>query len=657
VAINLLLTFLTLFLLLFFILLKCAKLVFLAFFETFYKIILKKLFLRFINVCGITGYIGKLPAAIEAIDALSILEYRGYDSAGVAASNLNDIKIKKVKGYVDELKNHVFRDEDFLNPAYFIAIAHTRWATHGKPSIRNAHPHISCNGEIAVVHNGIIENYDVLKNMLIEKGHRFSSDTDTEVLAHLIEDELKNKTLVEAVKKAIEMIEGTYGLAIIAKGFPYIVGVKHSSPLKLGIANHGFYISSDVNALIGKAREYISLKDGQIVVISKDKYKVYGTFEKKTISYIREEVTKGDFPTFMLKEIYEQEKAIKMALSGKNNFGRLKLLEKQIERNKPEYGLGDIGKIEPSYMKKVKRIALIGSGSSYHAALCGSYLFNNLDMSAKAFLSSEAKAELKKDFDLYIFISQSGETADTIEVLRMVNEWDKPTFGICNVPGSTIAEETKGGKFTYAGPELSVASTKAFTTQLAVLFLLYVYFKALQGDDVKKEIRELREIDKKVGLCIKNNDAIAKNIAYEIKDQPFIIYIGRHLNYAIALEGSLKMKEISYIPSIAYAGGELKHGPLALINRDVPVIAINTQGLFYEEMKSNIKEVEAREGKIYLVSDNENENPVFLIPKTLPMFSPLLSVIPLQLLAYHASVLKGNNVDKPRNLAKSVTVK
>ncbi|MEM4295445.1 MAG: SIS domain-containing protein [Candidatus Anstonellales archaeon] len=397
------------------------------------------------------------------------------------------------------------------------------------------------------------------------------------------------------------------------------------------------------------------MNDGQIAIIKRDSYKIEGNAELKAISFTKDEVSKGAFPTYMLKEIFEQEKAVRMALSGKSNFGRLKLIKEQINKGNAEYGLGDIGSINVSYMKKVKRIALIGAGTSYHACLLGSYLFNSInDFEAHAFLSSEAIKTIKPHYDLYIFISQSGETADTIEVLRQVNKMGKPTFGICNVPGSTIAEETMGGKFTYAGPELSVASTKSFTTQLAVLYLMYLYFKAVNNIDVEQELKELERLPEKIGKCIMENDKKAKDLAYEIGNSNYLIYIGRNLYYPIALEGALKMKEIAYIPCIAYAGGELKHGPLALVNENTNVIAINPENEAKHEMESNIKEVEARRGNIILISDH---NANFNLPKTMPVFYPILSILPLQLLAHHTATIKGNNIDKPRNLAKSVTVK
>ncbi|MEM4367242.1 MAG: glutamine--fructose-6-phosphate transaminase (isomerizing) [Candidatus Anstonellales archaeon] len=606
-------------------------------------------------MCGIIGYAGFLPAAIESINALEVLEYRGYDSAGLAISNGKVIEVEKIKGEVSTLKKRVFKDNRFLNPGFFLAVAHTRWATHGKPSKRNAHPHLSCDGKVAVVHNGIIENYQELKQGL--KGHKFTSETDSEVIAHLIEEELKQKkSLVEAVKHVQGKLKGTYGIAVLCAGFDYLVGARFGSPLKVGIGKNGTYISSDVNALIGRAGEYFSLNDGDAVVISQKGYKIYGVTEKKTLSFARAEVSKGSYPTFMLKEIYEQEKSVRMALTGSSGKGRLEFLKEWIERGRPENGLGDLGSIDPSYLKEAKKIAFIGAGTSYHAALCAAYSFSKMpEIEANAFLSSEALHTLKDTYDLYVFISQSGETADTINVLRKVNEWDKPTFGICNVPGSTIAEETDGGKFIYAGPELSVASTKAFTSQLAVLFLLNLYFRAVNGYKVSREISELRRIPEKIGYCLKKVDKKAKEASFKIAGNKYIIYIGRGRSYPIALEGALKIKEISYIHSIAYAGGELKHGPLALVEKGTPVIAINMIDENFDDMEGNIKEVEARGGLIFCVSDSNGA--FFQVPSTLPMFSPIISVLPLQLLAHHTAMLKGLNIDKPRNLAKSVTVK
>jgi glucosamine--fructose-6-phosphate aminotransferase (isomerizing) len=606
-------------------------------------------------MCGITGYIGYFPASIEVINALSVLEYRGYDSAGIALSNGKKIKVEKTKGYVNTLKEMIFNDKELLSNEYFIGIGHTRWATHGKPSLKNAHPHLSCNKDIAIVHNGIIENYEELKEMLVKKGHVFTSETDSEVIAHLIEEEMKNTNeLYEAVIKATEKLNGTYGLAVISTKANYIVATRSGSPIKIGLSKNGIYVSSDVNALIGRANEYISLNDRDVAILTKNECKlIIGKAEKRPINYVNQEVSKGPFPTYMLKEIYEQQNAVKMALSGKSSNGRLGLLKQSIEEGKAEKGLGDLKNISNEELAKAKKIALIGCGTSYHAALVGQYLFNKIGIESYAFLSSEAKDVINKSFDLYIFISQSGETADTIEVLRKVNSWEKTTFGICNVPGSTIAEETKGGKFTYAGPELSVASTKAFTTQLSVLYLLYLYFKAVNGYDVKDEINELQKIPEKIGNCIMQNDAKAKELSYELAKKPYIIYIGRGINYPIALEGALKMKEISYIPSIAYAGGELKHGPLALVDNNTYVIALNPDDDTKADIESNIKEIEARAGHVIKVGNNG----YFNIPKTLPIFYPLLCVLPLQLIAHHTALIKGNNIDKPRNLAKSVTVK
>lgn len=606
-------------------------------------------------MCGIIGYVGFLPAVIESINALEVLEYRGYDSAGLAVSNGKTLEVEKIKGDVSTLKKTVFKNKKFLNPDFFLAIAHTRWATHGKPSTVNAHPHLSCDGKVAIVHNGIIENYQELKQKL--RGHRFISETDSEVIAHLIEEELKKgKTLAEGVREAQKSLKGTYGIAVISSNFDYIVGARLGSPLKVGIGKNGTYLSSDVNALIGRAREYFSLDDGASVVITKRGYKVYGSAEKRPLSFMREEVSKGPYPTFMLKEIYEQENSVRTALTGTSGKGRLELLKEWVERGRPENGLGDLGSIEPSYMAGVKRVAFIGAGTSYHAALSGAYSLNSInEIEAHAFLSSEALYNLKNSYDLYVFISQSGETADTIEVLRKVNEQGGVTFGICNVPGSTIAEETDGGKFIYAGPELSVASTKAFTSQLAVLFLLNLYLMAIHGYDVRRKISELHSIPEKIGSCIKKTDRKAKNLAFKIANKSCLLYIGRGRSYPIAMEGALKMKEISYIPSIAYAGGELKHGPLALVEKGTPVVAINPHDENYKDMEGNINEVEARGGDIIEVSDRERA--FFRVPSTIPMFSPILCVLPLQLLAHHTAMVKGFNIDKPRNLAKSVTVK
>jgi len=599
-------------------------------------------------LCGIFGFIGSDNVAGILIDGLRKLEYRGYDSAGICVKEENQLKIVKKKGKVDDLAREVKKTD--INGV--VGIAHTRWATHGEPNSLNAHPHFDCKGEIAIVHNGIIENYEALKEVLIDEGHIFRSDTDTEILVHLIE-KFYSGNLEQAVIEALKLIDGTYGIAAISKNEDKIVVARKSSPIILGISSECKIVSSDAVAILEHTKNVIFLHDKEIAVLTKDNIKTYDlngqAIDKKVeeIKWSIEQIEKKGYKHFMLKEIFEQPESIQNVTRGRFKEGKIKFSFE----------------LEPN---DISRIIIIGCGTSWHAALIGKYILEK-------YVSIPVEVDYASEFryrdivlngkELVIFISQSGETADTLAALREVRKYKSiTTFGIVNVVGSSIAREVDMGIYLHAGPEIGVASTKAFTSQIMALFLLGLYLKSKKGNEIEKFIiEEINNIHKKIEQAL-NNHELVHSIALKYKNARNFLYLGRGINFPVALEGALKLKEISYIHAEGYPAAEMKHGPIALIDRNMPVVFIATQGRLFEKVLSNMEEVKARQGKIITITDYECRqlknlsDEIILIPDTIEEISPIINIIPLQLLAYHIADEKGLNVDKPRNLAKSVTV-
>jgi len=613
------------------------------------------------NVCGIIGYIGKKNAVSIGLNGLKRLEYRGYDSAGIAALGKKNSSVytEKLAGRVVNLEERL-RDKNIDSN---LAIFHTRWATHGKPTGRNAHPHWDCKKEIFIVHNGIIENYKILKEKLEKEGHRFNSETDTEVLAHLIE-KFHNNDLEEAVRRALKLVKGTYGLAVISKNNPQkIVIARHSSPLLVGIGKDEYIIASDASAVVGHTRNVVYLNDGEIGVITPEDFQIF-TFDKQSIKkdiqelgWDIEEAEKGGFPHFMLKEIFEQPETIENAIRG-----RLVLKE----------GLAKLGGLESveRKLRKIKKIIITACGTSYHAGLVGEYM---LEEYAGIPVEVEYASEFRYRKPILsppaggtaiIAISQSGETADTLAAIREAKRKEALTLGIVNVVGSTIARETEAGVYNHAGPEIGVASTKAFVSQLSILALFTLFLgrqrqmSLIMGKRIAGELSKIPDLVRKI---LSENKKI-KKLAKKYCQFNNFLYIGRKYNYPVALEGALKLKEISYIHAEGYGAGEMKHGPIALIDEKFPTLAVALSDSVYEKIISNIEEIKTRGGPIIAIATQGNKkveklvDDVIYIPKSLEMLNPILSVVPLQLLAYYIGVLRGCDVDKPRNLAKSVTV-
>ena len=606
-------------------------------------------------MCGIVGYIGDRKILPIIIDGLKRLEYRGYDSAGVALVG-NDSYFIKTKGRISLLEEKI--NNSYIDGNYFVGIGQTRWATHGEPSDLNAHPHIDCNGEIFVVHNGIIENYYEIKKDLIEKGHRFLSETDTEVVPHLIEEYYEGDIL-KAVLKAVNKLRGSFALAILSKKErDKIIAVRKESPLIVGIGKNENFLASDIPALLPHTKNIVILKDGEIALITKDEIKIFDMqgnqigIEKMEINWNLEQSEKKGYKHFMLKEIMEEGGVLKEVIRGR-------VKDEKIELNEIK---------DKDFLRRVENIYIIACGTAYHAGLIGNYILTDLlDIPVKTEVASEFRYEnpnLSKN-SLVILVSQSGETADTIASLRVAKKLGAKTLGVVNVNGSTIFRESDEVLQIFAGPEIAVASTKAYVAQILTLLLFSVYIGKIRGDvdeDFEKFIvGEIKRVSEFSEILLDKKDEYLE-IAKEIKDLDDIFYIGRLLDYPTALEGALKLKEISYIHAEGYPAGELKHGPLALIEEKVPTFAISTDERVFEKIVSNIKEVKARNGKVYsIVRDDfkgiikESDRSV-IIPKTHIYLSPILSVIPLQLIAYFTADLKGLDVDKPRNLAKSVTV-
>lgn len=611
-------------------------------------------------MCGIVGYIGKKEAFPVIIKGLKLLEYRGYDSAGVALQN-GTLEVYKKKGKVSELEAFVMEQKH----DGAIGIGHTRWATHGEPNDTNAHPHTSMQKLFTIVHNGIIENYAKLKTDLTEQGYVFSSQTDTEVLANLIEfiyrqDEAINAEM--AVQLALSKVVGAYGIAVLcsAESDKMIVARK-GSPLVVGLGNGEYFVASDASPIIEFTKQVVYLNDEDIAVIKHDSFtlkNVRNTPVSLKISHLNLEVgelEKGGFEHFMLKEIHEQPRTIEETFRGR------------LRSDQSEIVLGGLINIFPKIVK-AERIIIIGCGTSWHAALIGEYL---LEEYAQIPVEVEYASEFRyrkpviRPSDVVILISQSGETADTLAALHLAKEKGATVLGICNVVGSTLARETDAGVFTHAGVEIGVASTKAFTAQVTVLTMFALKLarerNTISPEDYSLLVRELSQIPEKGRLILQNNENI-KQIAEKYKDAVNALYLGRGYLFPVALEGALKLKEISYIHAEGYAAGEMKHGPIALVDDNLPVIVVAPQDDYYEKIVSNIQEVKARRGNVIAIVTEgdkglkEMVNDVIEIPASHPAVAPLLTVIPLQMLAYHIALLKGCNVDQPRNLAKSVTV-
>jgi len=611
-------------------------------------------------MCGIIGYIGDKNVYPILIQGLQRLEYRGYDSAGVAIYN-GSLTVHKCKGRVADLERHI-ANKDISGS---IGIGHTRWATHGEPNDVNAHPHTSMNGNFVLVHNGIIENYAELKADLKKNGITFQSETDTEVLVNLIEYFYQKGEEVNAeiaVRFALSKVVGAYGIAVICKNEKdQIIVARKGSPLVIGIGHGEYFIASDATPIIGYTNSVIYLNDYDVAIITKDSLtlktveNIPVAFKITKVDMTIGDFEKGDFEHFMLKEIFEQPKTIADTFRGR------------ISPDHTEIVLGGLMDIFPKLLK-ARRIIIIGCGTSWHAALVGEYLIEEYArISVEVEYASEFRYRnpILTSEDVVIAISQSGETADTLAALRMAKENGATIIGICNVVGSSIARETDGGVYTHAGVEIGVASTKAFTAQVTVMTLLALKLAKERGK-ISTEvyldlIRELTEIPEKVKSILVKHPHI-KTVAAKYKDASNALYLGRGCLFPVALEGALKLKEISYMHAEGYAAGEMKHGPIALVDDNLPVVVVAAKDNYYEKIVSNIQEVKARKGNIIAVVTEGDDglkgmvNDLFEIPKSHPAVTPLLAIIPLQLFSYYIAVMRGCDVDQPRNLAKSVTV-
>ena len=611
-------------------------------------------------MCGIVGYVGDKDAGKILVKGLKRLEYRGYDSAGIALMN-GQMQVHKGKGKVVNLEKLMIKNKAVGK----IGIGHTRWATHGEPNDVNSHPHLSETGNIAVVHNGIIENYNALKKKLIERGRTFKSATDTEIIAQLLEEiyTTSDVTFEQAIQLSLKQIVGTYGIAIANMAEPDKLYVaRKGSPLLLGIGDNEMFIASDASPIVEYTNKVIYLDDGEMAVVTKDSYQVKTiedvelTKEIHELAMGLEAIEKAGYPHFMLKEIFEQPRSIADCMRGRIN---------------PEEGTIQLGGLVDvmDQLVSAKRIVIAACGTSWHSGLVGEYLFEYL---AKTPVEVEYASEFRYrdpligEGDVLLVISQSGETADTLAALREAKQRGALVLGICNVVGSTISRETDAGVFTHAGPEIGVASTKAFTAQVVVLTMMAIRIgqdKGVISDERAKElIRELNQIPDKVEQILTENDEPIKEMAKLFTYAPNFLYLGRSFNFPVALEGALKLKEISYIHAEGYPAAEMKHGPIALIDEMMPVVVIAATDHTNDKMVSNIEEVKARKGRIISIMNHENGDVKDLsefsiqIPATEDSFSPLLTVIPLQLLSYYIAVNRKCNVDQPRNLAKSVTV-
>ncbi len=608
-------------------------------------------------MCGIVGYIGSKEATPILVEGLKRLEYRGYDSAGIAVLTNGKITVEKQSGKIAALEQHI----SALPLAGRLGIAHTRWATHGLPTQTNAHPHTDCRGRIALIHNGIIENYSAIKTKLAANGHEFKTETDTEALVHLIEYYCNGNDLEAAVRLALSQVEGTYGIAVISSSEPdTLIAARRGSPLVVGVGDQEYVVASDVSAIISHTKDVTYLEDNEIAIIKRrkltiktiDNLEVSKKVEK--IAFDLEKIEKGGYDHFMLKEILEQPHTIEDAMRGR-------LLE--------EEGTARLGGIQHEIDSLIyaPQILISACGTSWHAALIGEYMLEE-------YVRTPVEVEYASEFryrdpviergSVMFVISQSGETADTLAALREAKRKGAKVLGICNVVGSTIARESDAGVYLHAGPEIGVASTKAFTSQVTVLALLTLLLARMRNIGASKGVeivKEMKALPKKVGAILDNRAAI-KEIAEAYHRSQNFLYLGRGYNFPVALEGALKLKEISYIHAEGYPAAEMKHGPIALIDENMPVVFIATKDSTYDKIISNIEEVKARRGRIIAIATEGDTritdlaDHVIYVPETLEFLTPILTIIPLQLLAYYVALLRGCDVDQPRNLAKSVTV-
>jgi glucosamine--fructose-6-phosphate aminotransferase (isomerizing) len=614
-------------------------------------------------MCGIVGYIGHREAYPIILKGLKRLEYRGYDSAGIALYDGTNIKLSKTKGKVEDLEKRVSSE---ISTTGNLGIGHTRWATHGEPNDVNSHPHYSNSGDLVIIHNGIIENYEALKEELIKRGYTFKSDTDTEVLVNLIEDiKISNDVkLGKAVQIALNQVIGAYAIAVFDKNKPNeIVVARLGSPLAIGVGDDEFFIASDATPFLEYTNNAIYLEDEEMAVVRRGKeIKIRKIKDDSLVNpYVQElqlnleQIEKGGYEHFMLKEIFEQPHAIRDTYRGRLLTDQAIIKMAGVEDNMKKFLNAD-------------RIIIVACGTSWHAGLVAEYIFENL---ARIPVEVEYASEFRyrnpviKENDVVIAISQSGETADTLAAIKLAKSKGAFVFGVCNVVGSTIARETNAGAYTHAGPEIGVASTKAFTTQITLLTLIALRLARAKGtmssSDFRQHLVELEMIPEKVEQALQSDDYV-KTIAEIYKDAKNFLYLGRGYNFPVALEGALKLKEISYIHAEGYPAAEMKHGPIALIDENMPIVVIATNKGHYEKVVSNIEEIKARKGKIIgIVTKGDTSvrklaDHVIEVPETIESLTPLLTTIPLQLLSYHIAVMLNRNVDQPRNLAKSVTV-
>jgi glucosamine--fructose-6-phosphate aminotransferase (isomerizing) len=619
-------------------------------------------------MCGIIGYAGKKVASPILLEGLRQLEYRGYDSAGLAVLDHAGLVVRKRKGKIDEGLARLVKAEPVKG---VLGIGHTRWATHGAPCDNNSHPHLDASGRIAVVHNGVIENYDALKHPLVQAGHKFRSHTDTEVLAHLIGQYYQKRRqqaghnnegiLAQAVADALREVIGTYGLAVICTDFPdMIVGARRGSPLIIGIGQDEHFISSDANAIVAHTKKVVFLNDYDIATVTPERFEVFnlGTdtanVQVSNLEFSHEDVARGKFTHFMLKEIFEQPQTVQNALRGRIDF----------EGATAKFGGLNMTAAE---LRGIDRIVIAASGTSWHAALVGEYLIEELaQIPVEVEFAHEfcyRNCPLEKNTVLLV-LSQSGETADTLAALREARRRGHRALAIINVVGSTIAREADGGIYMHAGPEIGVASTKAFVSTLTVLTLLAVHLgrlRQLSAVRATEILRGLETLPKQIEKILAQNDSL-KKLAKKFSEADDFFFLGRGYSFPIALEGALKLKEISYIHAEGYSAAEMKHGPIALIDAKTPTVFLVPQDLMYEKTLANLAMIRARKGPVIAVATEGNQaikkiaDEVILLPKTLALLNPILASVPLQLFAYHIAVARGCDVDKPRNLAKSVTV-
>ena len=600
-------------------------------------------------MCGIIGYIGDRKMVSVLVNGLKKLEYRGYDSAGICVSDGKSLNLFKRKGKISDFEGEIESQRLSGN----IGIAHTRWATHGEPNEANAHPHMDCKNEIAIVHNGIIENFHVLKILLEKEGHKIVSETDSEIIAHLVE-KFYSGNLEEAVMNSIKSMEGAFGIAVIHKNENKIVVAKKGSPLIIGIGKNEMFISSDAAGIIEHTKRVVYLNDDEIAVIQKGGYSIKdfsgNNVDKKVydIKWEIEQIEKAGFKHFMLKEIFEQPETIRNVLRGRIKDNKIKLT---LDFN------------------SLSKIIIVACGTSWHSGLIGKYIIEKLAViPVEVDYASEFRYRnpIVGMNDVVIAISQSGETADTLAALKQAKRKGANTMGIINVVGSTISREVSSGIYLHAGPEIGVASTKAFTSQIIALLLFSLFIRQEKGIDenlgeINELLNEIISLPEKIKQILEKSDEVRK-VAEVFKDSKNFLYLGRGINFPVALEGALKLKEISYIHAEGYPAAEMKHGPIALIDENMPVVFLATKDGIYEKVLSNMEEVRARGGRIIVIATEDDERitriaeKVFIVPKTHPLLSPVINVIPLQLLAYHIADLKGIDVDRPRNLAKSVTV-